>query len=64
MTTESLKIGNQYQHYNGYIWTVTSLVNNVIHLESKNQTDGQVIKGSMTAKDLQAIIKAGYYKAI
>lgn len=62
MTTTNFTTGQNFQHYNGYIWTITSIAGKTISLESKNQTDGQIVKGSMTAKDLQAIIKSGYYK--
>lgn len=57
----SFTAGQKFQHYNGYIWTITQVSGNSISMESKNQTDGQTVKGSMTVKDLQEIIKAGYY---
>lgn len=64
MKNSNFTIGNNFQHYNGYIWTITQITGKTISLESKNQTDGQIVKGSMTAKDLTAIINAGYYKPV
>lgn len=64
MTTTNFTIGQKFQHYNGYIWTITEITGKWISLESKNQTDGQIVKGGMTTKDLQAVIKAGYYKIV
>jgi len=64
MTTSNFQIGNKFEHYNGYIWVITQITGKFISLESKNQTDGQIRKGSMTANDLQSIIKAGYYKSL
>jgi len=63
MTTSNFQIGKKFEHYNGYIWVITQITGKFISLESKNQTDGQTVKGSMTAKDLQSIIQAGYYKS-
>lgn len=64
MTTTTFQIGNKFEHYNGYIWTITAITGKTISLESKNQTDNQIVKGSMTTKDLTAIINAGYYKQV
>lgn len=60
----NFSIGNKFEHYNGYIWEITSIVGKTIKLESHNQTDNSIVKGSMTAKDLQAIISLGYYKPL
>ncbi len=60
MTT--FAIGNKFEHYNGYIWEITSMSGKTINLESKEDT--KTVKGSMTSKDLQTIIKLGYYKPL
>lgn len=52
-------VGQKFKHYNGYIWIITKITNNNLDLESTQE--GQTIKGSMTKKDLQNVIKAGYY---
>lgn len=64
MTNSGFSIGNNFQHYNGYIWTITEITGNWISLESKNQIGNHIVKGGMTAKDLSAIINAGYYKPL
>ena len=62
MKTASFEVGNRFEHYNGYIWTITQIAGKTISLES--ESDGQIAKGSMTAKDLVSVIKAGYYKPV
>ena len=64
MKNSTFAIGNRFEHYNGYIWMITQIQGNSISLESTNQTDGQLVKGSMTEKDLASVIKAGYYKPV
>lgn len=62
MTTATFTTGQKFQHYNGYVWTIKHITGKTISLES--QEGEQTIKGSMTVRDLTAIIKAGYYKPI
>jgi hypothetical protein len=64
MTTATFQTGQNFQHYNGYIWTITNVQGKRISLESKNQTEGTIVYGVMTEKDLKSVIKAGYYKSI
>ena len=64
MTTATFKTGQTFEHYNGYIWTITNIQGKQISLESKNHTEGSIIKGNMTEKDLKSVIKAGYYKSV
>jgi len=64
MNTATFNIGQNFKHYNGYVWTITNIQGKHISLESKNHTEGSIIKGNMTEKDLKSVIKAGYYKSI
>jgi hypothetical protein len=64
MNTATFQTGQTFEHYNGYIWTITNIQGKQILLESKNHTEGSIIKGSMTEKDLKSVIKAGYYKSV
>jgi hypothetical protein len=61
MATLSFSIGQTFKHYNGYIWTITGITGKWITLVSDGHTEGSVITGGMTAKDLNAVINAKYY---
>jgi len=54
-----MKVGQKFKHYQGYLWKITEITGKFVRMESTQ--DGYTIKGSMTKKDLQSVIKAGYY---
>jgi len=59
MKAQLFIIGQKFSHYQGYVWIITNVSGKFISLES--QSDGQILKGSMTTKDLAAVIKSNYY---
>lgn len=62
MEKSTFVIGQKFSHYQGYVWVITEVRGKFISLES--QSEGQTLKGSMTAKDLTSVIKAKYYTPI
>jgi hypothetical protein len=62
MKNSTFAIGQKFSHYQGYIWIITEVRGKFVFLES--QSDGQYLKGSMTTKDLEEVIKANYYTPI
>lgn len=61
ISTEQLnfEVGFSFKHYQGYVWTITSIDGKYLNMESTH--DGFTAKGTMTAKELQSVIDAGYY---
>ena len=56
------KEGQKFKHYQGYIWKITEVTKRFIKMESAQ--DGYTIHAGMTQKDLQNVIKAGYYTEV